>query len=126
MKYIVVLFLLITPALYGKQKDVAKPANKDARGAAPQAATKAAGRRDAPATLVMGTASQWRVRAEERFPDLKAPASDFSLAFECAYKVTQEEDPSFFLANDWPVRLAEIVARQLKEPKPGSLAVVRR
>lgn len=125
MKYLLVLFLLIAPALYGKQKDAPKPASKDARGVAPQATTKAARPQEAPATLVMGTVEQWRVRAEERFPDLKAPGSEFSAAFERAYNVTQAENPQFLWANDWPLRLAEIVARQRKESKPGSLAVAR-
>jgi hypothetical protein len=69
---------------------------------------------------------RWQAQAEQRFPQLRQLDSEFRAEFLTAQKVMQEKHPEFFLANDWPVRLAENVARSLKPGQPVPLAAIRR
>jgi hypothetical protein len=116
--------LLLSPALYGKQRDSkAATSEKKARSTAQQRAVKS--KEDAP-QLVIGSVERWQAQAEQRFPQLRQEDSEFRAEFLTVQKVMQEKNPEFFVANDWPVRLAETVARSLKPGQSVPLAAIRR
>jgi hypothetical protein len=126
MRLLILLLLLLSPALYGKQRDSkAATAEKKARTTAQQRALKPA-ETAMPLRLVIGSVERWQAQAEQMFPELRQMDSEFRAEFQTAQKVMQEKNPEFFLANDWPVRLAETVARTLKPDHSTPLAAVSR
>jgi hypothetical protein len=52
--------------------------------------------------------------AVERYPDLAVSSSSFNKAFLAAVKVFRERKPEFFSQADWPLRLSDAVAKDLK------------
>ena len=52
--------------------------------------------------------------AVERYPDLAVSNSTFNQMFLAAVKVVREKKPEFFSHPDWPLRLSDAVAADLK------------
>ena len=52
--------------------------------------------------------------AVERYPDLAVSNSTFNQMFLAAVKVVREKRPEFFSHTDWPLRLSDAVASDLK------------
>jgi hypothetical protein len=122
MRLLILLLLLLSPALYGKQRDFkAATAEKKARTTSQKPAES-----EMPPRLVIGSVERWQAQAEQMFPELRQANSEFRAEFLTAQKVMQQKSPDFFLANDWPVRLAETVARSLKPGHSAPLAAVNR
>lgn len=118
MKRLVLFYLLLAaPVLQAKQRDSQPDAggavDKKGRPSVPRPSPKAAEPAPAP-VLVIGSVTNWQAQAEAMYPSLRSPDSSFSAAFEMACRLMREQNPAFFVANDWPLRLAETVARSMK------------
>lgn len=111
--FLSLLSLLIAPLVYGKSRE-AKPGS----GAPTDSKPRGDARPSGPPELVLGTVAHWQAEAELRHPDLRSPGSVFSCAFRTALEAMRHDDPRFFAANDWPLRLAERVARSFGDANP--------
>ena len=62
------------------------------------------------------TAGNPQARAVARFPELAVAGSQFNLAFLTRVKLYRQEKPEFFENTEWPIIVAEEVARDLRKP----------
>ena len=70
-------------------------------------------------TLAQETAEQWKAKTIEKYPDLAIPGSPFNKQFVADYSSLQKTEPKLFDNPQWPMLIAQGVAKQLQAKIPG-------
>lgn len=65
------------------------------------------------------TVEQWKAKTIEKYPDLAVTGSAFNKQFVADYRNRQKAEPKLFENPQWPMIIAEGVAKQLKAKIPG-------
>lgn len=68
-----------------------------------------------PPQLAPEITRQSTLRAAEKHPDLAVASSIFNQRFKSAVTILQSSRPEFFRKGDWPERLADQIAEEIKK-----------
>jgi hypothetical protein len=65
------------------------------------------------------TVEQWKAKAIEKYPDIAIPGSLFNKQFVAEYRRRQATDPKLLENPQWPMLIAQSIAKQLEAKIPG-------
>lgn len=70
--------------------------------------------------------AEWQRRAVKKHPDLGKPGSEFNRIFLDRLRVAKASDPAFLARSDWPMRLADEIAKDQSALASAAAAAIPR